>query len=45
VELKLTVQVLLLEDTVHTDVGGIDTSNLLFLKEEGEAVLVTSAFI
>ena len=44
-ELKLTVEVLLLEDGVDTDVGSVDAGDLMVLEEEGETVLVGTALI
>ena len=44
-ELELTVEVLLLEDRVDTDVGSVDASDLMVLEEEGETVLVGTALI
>lgn len=45
VELELTVEVLLLEDGVDTDIGSMHLSDLVVLEEEGQAVLVGPTLI
>lgn len=44
-ELNLTIQILLFEDRVHTNVRGVHFRNLMFLEQQGETILVGAALV